>query len=82
MNANKAFVTSFLVAIGLITWNEIKVFKEVPKPERYVGVGVVYGLLGIVASIGDYATAAVFGWAMVVALLYHPAGKATLGPVN
>lgn len=62
---------TFLAAVVMITYLEIHDKQEMPKPARYVGAGVVYGILGIAAPIISYPLAGMFGVGVFLALLYQ-----------
>lgn len=73
---------SFLAAVGIITWQELRQFHRAPRPERFLYVAVVWGLLGVVSEVGGDDIAAVFSVGLVLTLLYSyynntPAVKAT-----
>lgn len=74
MNPNtgkRLLVTSFLIAVIMVTWSEIRDYKRVPTPQRYVGAGVAYGLLGVTAPFITFELAGLFGVGLLLTLLYQ-----------
>jgi len=70
----KSLPVAFMVAVALVTWDETAKRGHVPPyPQRYVSVGLVYGLLAILATVAAPA-AAVLGWGFILALAYQNAG--------
>jgi hypothetical protein len=67
----KLLVTSFVFAIIIAAWSEIKEFKRPPQPKRFVGAGVAYGLLGLIAPIISIELAGLFGVGLLLTLLYQ-----------
>lgn len=63
-------LATFLIAVAMNAWDEMKVKQRVPQPQRFVYIAVVWGVLGIVAEMGAPDLAAVFGAGMVLALAY------------
>lgn len=47
------FVIAFALAVGIITFDEIFKCHEMPWPPRYVGAGLVYGLLDIGSAVNE-----------------------------
>jgi len=62
---------TFMFAIGMVTWTEIHVNKTAPRPSRFVGAGMVWGILGLIAPLISYQVVAMFGIGMDLALLYN-----------
>lgn len=67
----RLLTVTFIAAVAMITYLEIHDKQEMPKPARYVGAGVVYGILGIVAPFITYPLAGMFGVGVFLALLYQ-----------
>ena len=61
---------TFIIAIGILTWDEIKNQQRVPVPTKYVHAAVVWGILGIIADFGAPEVASVFGLGLVLAMAY------------
>lgn len=64
-------VATFIAAMAMVTWSEVKDYKRTPQPARYVGAGVVYGLLGILAPFISFELAGLFGIGLLLTLLYQ-----------
>jgi hypothetical protein len=63
-------LSTFILVVAIVTWSEIKDNKTFPRPQRYVGAGVVWGVLGLSAPILTYPLAGMIGAATMLALLY------------
>lgn len=69
-------VTTFVLAVCIITYSEIHDQKRMPLPSRYVSAGMVWGILGLLAAFFSPQIAAMFGVGMDLALIYqHYAGS-------
>lgn len=66
-----ALLLTFLVAVAIIAWDEIKVAQRFPMPKRFVYAAVVWGILGVIAELGADDVAAAFGVGMVLVLAYQ-----------
>jgi hypothetical protein len=80
-----ALLVTFLVAVAMVTWSELKVNHRIPQPQRFVFAGVVWGVLGVVSELGGPELAAVFGLGMVLVLtyqLYNGGGLAATRPAT
>jgi hypothetical protein len=66
----QGLLVSFIAAIGLITWDELKNRQRVPHPERYVSAVIVWFILGLVAELGAPELAGLFGIGLVLTLYY------------
>ncbi len=66
----RILITTFIIAVAFLTWQEIK-NKTVPRPARYVGAGVIWGLLGLLGPVLTYPVASMFSIAMLLVLLYQ-----------
>lgn len=64
-------VMSFFVAIAMVTWQEVRDAKIVPRPRRYVSAAMVYGILGVAAPVLSYSFAGILGVGMVLALFWQ-----------
>lgn len=73
---NRSLVFTYLIAMSIITWGEIKTEQRVPKPQAYVAATVVWVLLGIVAEFGAAPVATVVGFGYILAMLYSRYNKA------
>jgi len=70
MTGRRILVGTFLLTIIVLTWDEIREQKRVPVPRRYVSAGAVYGVLGIVSTLGAPEVAAVFAVGVLLAQIY------------
>jgi len=62
---------TFLAAVGMVAWDEVKVEQRFPKPARFMYVAVIWAVLGIVAEMGADNVAAAFGVGLVLVLAYQ-----------
>lgn len=69
--SRSALMVSFLAAIGIVTWHEIKTLQRIPHPATYVHAAVVWAILGIVSDLGAPELAAVFGAGLVLSMVYR-----------
>lgn len=60
-------MSAWLVAMGVVSWDQITQDHEAPVPGRLVSVSLLYALLGIVGEWNS-GVAALTGWGLVVAL--------------
>lgn len=70
------FLIAFFVAVGLVTWQEIKCCRDLPWPPRYVYTGLTFGLLDLV-SLADEDLAGVIAIGFVLAIALQLAGSTT-----
>lgn len=57
-----------LVAVGIVTWDEVHVLQRMPCPARYVYVLAIFGAIGLIS--GRYpAFASAVAWALVIGLV-------------
>lgn len=68
--AKKILTASFIAAIATMTWDELKRQGRTPKPARYVGAGVIWGILGALYPLAP-PFFAVFGIGMYLTLLWQ-----------
>lgn len=64
-------LATFLAALATLTWSEAHKYQVVPRPSRYVGAAVAWGILGFLAPAVSYRLAAMFGIGLYLALLYQ-----------
>lgn len=64
-------LATFIGAVFTLTWSEVGKNKVVPRPARYVGAGMTWGILGLISPIISYRLAAMFGVGLYLALLYQ-----------
>jgi len=74
-------LTTFIAALAILTWDEVKTQQRVPKPEVYWHAVIVWAVLGVVAELGVPELAALFGFGYVLSMLYryYQAPSATIG---
>jgi hypothetical protein len=63
-------LSTYVAAIAIVTWREVKLYQRTPEPKYYVRVAIVWGILGVVAELGVPELAALFGLGFVLAMLY------------
>lgn len=63
-------LATFIAAIGIISWDELKHKQRVPHPEVYIHAAVVWAILGIISELGVPELAAIFGLGLVLSMLY------------
>lgn len=62
---------TFILAIALVIWDELKNNHRVPVPKRFVGATLIWGTLGLVGPLITYPLAAVLALGFLVALYYQ-----------
>lgn len=75
-------LATFISAIAILTWDEIKNQQRVPEPQVYVHAAVVWAVLGIVSELGVPELAALFGLGYVVSMLYTYVKPAIVAPIQ
>jgi hypothetical protein len=68
MNLMKA---TWLLAVIVLTWQEVSKEKVIPRPARYVGAAMVWGILGFAAPAISYRIAAMMSCGMLLTLFYQ-----------
>lgn len=63
-------IGAFIIAIIMVCWDEITVKKVPPRPARFVGAGVAFGLLGLAAPVISYRLAGLFAVGFALTLMY------------
>ena len=64
-------LAEFGVAVAVVTWDEIVTNGRVPLPSRYLGAGIAFGLLGVLAPVISDKLAATLGAGIILALLFQ-----------
>lgn len=59
-----------IAAIGIIVHQAMWVNKELPKPQKFMWVAVVWGVLALLAETGAGSIAAAFAVGLVLAMAY------------
>lgn len=67
----RMLLITFILALAIVTYQEVHDAKLIPRPRRYIGAGVVYGILGVLAPFISYPLAGWFGAGMVLTLVYQ-----------
>lgn len=77
----KILLATFFAAVATLTWSEMRNYQRWPMPSRYVGAGLTWGILGLLAPVVSYRLASVFGVGLYLTLLYQyfNAGKGSGG---
>jgi len=71
MSGGRTLTTEFLIAVAVITADEIAVKGRVPLPSRYLWGGVAFAILGFAAPFITDKLAATMGAGIVLALGYQ-----------
>lgn len=87
MNSNAVILGSFVGSCAIITWREFKNPDPswpipIPPPYRYIGAGVAFGLLALVADTLSDRIASVIAVGLLIGLAFQTAqskAKHTLG---
>lgn len=63
-------LATFIAAISILTWDELKTKQRVPHPEVYIRAAVVWAILGLIGELGVPELASLFGLGLVLSMLY------------
>jgi hypothetical protein len=63
-------LTTFVLAIAMLTWSEIAKNHTVPRPQRYVSAGILWSILGLLSPVLTYSLTGLFGMGLFLTLLY------------
>ena len=63
-------LATWLLALSIIGWDEIKRNNRVPQPQRFIAAGVVWAILGVVADFGAPEIATILGIGFILSMLY------------
>ena len=67
-NPDRKILVLWVIAIALITRDEIKSGNTLPRPSRYVGSAMVYGIAAVLSEVaGDLAVWLAVGWTLSIA---------------
>lgn len=77
-NGRQLLLGMFFLSLAVVAWDEIKHGGVMPRPRRFIGAGVVFGILGLAAPFISYKLAGIFGAGMLLALMYK--GVINMGP--
>lgn len=64
-------IVTWLIVLGVITWDELSKKKEVPLPQRYIHASLGFGLLAVAGYLITFQLAGIFGVGLLLALLYQ-----------
>lgn len=53
MNGKRLFWVSYLLAIAMLAWADIKNCHELPWPPRFIGAAIAFGVLDVVAAFQE-----------------------------
>lgn len=67
----KLLLSTFAIVVCVLTWSELKTYKRVPQPSRYVGAGLGWGILGFVTPVMGATFTGVFSCGLLLMLLYQ-----------
>lgn len=69
-NPDRKILVMWVIVLALITRDEIESGQPLPRPSRYVGSAMVYGLAAVLAELtGDFAVWLAAGWTLRIAYL-------------
>lgn len=63
-------LATFMLALAILTWDEVKHQQRVPHPDVYWHAAVVWAILGIASELGVPELAALFGVGYVLSMMY------------
>lgn len=66
----KALTVTLIAAIGLVAYSAIAKKHEVPQPQYFVWIAIVWSILGLVSDLGAPQIATVFSFGLVFAMAY------------
>jgi hypothetical protein len=79
-NPDRKILVLWVIAIALITRDELRGGQRLPRPSRYVGSAMVYGIAAVLSEVaGDLAVWLAVGWTLAIA--YRVIGSPTGAPV-
>jgi hypothetical protein len=66
-NPDRKILVMWVIALALITRDELRQGQVLPRPSRYVGSAMVYGLAAVLAEVtGDFAVWLAVGWTLAI----------------
>jgi hypothetical protein len=69
-NGHMLLLATFVAAVAMVTWIEVKRNHTVPRPQRYVSAGLLWGILGISSPVLTYSLTGLFGVGILLTLMY------------
>lgn len=83
INGQRLIVGTFFLACGIITWNDMKKNSTVPAPYRFIGAGMVYGILATITPfVGPAAALIGVGYCIVLMYQFFGANLTTEGATS
>lgn len=83
INGQRLIVGTFFLACAIIAWNNMKNHGVAPAPYRFIGAGVVYGVLATISPfVGPAAAVAGVGYVIVLMYQFFGANLATEGATS
>lgn len=68
-NPDRKILVLWVIAVALITRDEIRSGYTLPRPHRYTGSAIVYGMAALLAELaGPVAVVFALGWTIAIAL--------------
>jgi hypothetical protein len=64
-------LSGFVIAAGIITWQEIHNCHTLPWPPRYVGAAIVFGTLDLLSPVISPELAGLIGFGIVIAFIIN-----------
>lgn len=66
-NPDRKILILWVIAIAMITVDEVKGGQALPRPSRYMGSAVVYGIAAVTAEVAaDFAVWLAVGWTLAI----------------
>lgn len=79
-NPDRKILVLWVIAIALITKDELSSGQTMPRPFRYVGSAMVYGIAAVVSEFaGDLAVWLAVGWTLSIAYKSLSGSKGATG---
>lgn len=87
MNGKAVILGSFVGSIAIISWREFKNPDSswpipIPPPYRYIGAGVAYGLLALVADTLNDQIAGIIAVGLFIGLAFQTAQKSANSSIS
>lgn len=75
-NPDRKILVLWVIALALITRDELRSGQPLPRPFRYVGSAMVYGLAAVTAEVAaDFAVWLAAGWTLAIFFRSQSQGK-------
>lgn len=67
-NPDRKILVLWVIAVALITRDEIRSGYSLPRPHRYTGSAIVYGMAALLSELApELAVVFAFGWTLAIA---------------